>query len=490
MIAPQYGKVVIIEDKISEALPLMNILSNENIPFMYFDGTESNFPSELLVGIRMIFLDLRFDAITPSDEGKNVYSRISNIFGNLLSNENGPYILLVWSKHQDDYESELKDKLKSINIEPEFILFLDKAEYFDSQYDIEHKFREFTLKEINYKYGNDFGNEVLVDKLTYRLKEIGCFDQKKAKSNALKEIEKKLKEELQKADLMSLFILWENAVGKAKTETINQLYYNMPDNIKKENRLKGLLYYLAYNGLEKSFDIAKNKTRIYSAIKTLNELFYYFNIEESQTLAENPDLKKIRVEENLNFKRDSKSEKYNTWLLTKNTIDDNDSGRIYLDSKKTFKPHGLIDSKNYHEKYFCRYKSIEYILIDISADCNLAQLKDYTHNIVYGILIPEELFKKLIDKKRINGKYVIFNENTLRFKNKSNNSSPEYLIDFGAIETKYGVCRLIFNLNMASFCSKDELNRYNLLFSLRKSSVVHLQTELGKYIAKQGKSNF
>ena len=49
---------------------------------------------------------------------------------------------------------------------------------------------------------------------------------------------------------------------------------------------------------------------------------------------------------------------------------------------------------------------------------------------------------------------------------------------------------LFFNLNLAILCEIQKLNRLAALFSLRKSFVVHLQTELGKIISRKGIAKF
>ena len=57
---PLNGRVVIIDDKEKEALPLFNLLSKKRIPFNYYKGTNSaDFPSSPDNNkLRVLFLDL------------------------------------------------------------------------------------------------------------------------------------------------------------------------------------------------------------------------------------------------------------------------------------------------------------------------------------------------------------------------------------------------------------------------------------------------
>ena len=56
MILPNNGKAVIIDDQLSEAFPLMTLLSQEKVPFVYFqDEGGDDLPEEPLKNIRLIF---------------------------------------------------------------------------------------------------------------------------------------------------------------------------------------------------------------------------------------------------------------------------------------------------------------------------------------------------------------------------------------------------------------------------------------------------
>ena len=58
---PKNGSVVIIDDKIEEAFPLMNALAKRGVPYSYYDGKSKNYPEKTLDNVRIIFLDMHLD---------------------------------------------------------------------------------------------------------------------------------------------------------------------------------------------------------------------------------------------------------------------------------------------------------------------------------------------------------------------------------------------------------------------------------------------
>ena len=53
---PNSGRVVIIDDRREEIEPLIDVLSQRNIPLLYFDGAPASFPDKPMNGIRIIML--------------------------------------------------------------------------------------------------------------------------------------------------------------------------------------------------------------------------------------------------------------------------------------------------------------------------------------------------------------------------------------------------------------------------------------------------
>ena len=66
MLFPTCGKVVIVDDQVEEAKPLIKLLSKRGVPTLYFSGDCSDLPESPLMGVRLVFCDLKFSA--ASDE--------------------------------------------------------------------------------------------------------------------------------------------------------------------------------------------------------------------------------------------------------------------------------------------------------------------------------------------------------------------------------------------------------------------------------------
>ena len=151
---PNGGKVVIVDDRFQEILPLINILNKNAIPVIYYSGRASELPIKPLHGIRLFFLDLRFSTNTDT---KTIVSNACNILQTILGENNGPYLLIIWSSTGTDYKEELENALGDKPYRPEFVLCLSKADYFqikDSEVysvigDIEKILDEADVENIN-----------------------------------------------------------------------------------------------------------------------------------------------------------------------------------------------------------------------------------------------------------------------------------------------------------------------------------------------------
>ena len=86
------------------------------------------------MGIRLFFCDLKFNSASGD---RNITSNLVGILRKLISPKNGPYILLLWSAHEKEYIDSVREALALEAIYPEFVLPLNKSDYFqaDDSYD-------------------------------------------------------------------------------------------------------------------------------------------------------------------------------------------------------------------------------------------------------------------------------------------------------------------------------------------------------------------
>lgn len=108
-IIPINGRIAIVDDKIDQALPLMQVLSKNNIPYTFYDGSDSeSFPETPENDIRILFLDLNLLGGKLQKE-KEVKSSLINTLSHLLSPDNYPYVVILWSRQENEYKKVVEE---------------------------------------------------------------------------------------------------------------------------------------------------------------------------------------------------------------------------------------------------------------------------------------------------------------------------------------------------------------------------------------------
>jgi len=108
-IIPTNGRIAIVDDSFKQALPLMRILSKNNIPYTYYQGNRLEcLPDTPENDIRILFLDLNL-LEGRNQTPKDVRSILVSVLKRLLSPENYPYILVLWSRQEREYTDTIKD---------------------------------------------------------------------------------------------------------------------------------------------------------------------------------------------------------------------------------------------------------------------------------------------------------------------------------------------------------------------------------------------
>ena len=482
---PNNGKILIVDDNYNEALPLIKMLSKAETPYMYFSGSVDELPDKPFLGIRIVFFDLRY---TTSTGDRDVVGNAINLIRRLIDKANGPFILIVWSKHEVEYFQLLCDELIKNSIHPEFVLPLTKSDYFETETDLSEQFEEHTNEVLQRQLGEDIKNDAVVGELSLFLQGLGCFDKKNIKPDAITMIGERLKCELEKANLFALFVLWENTINCAKSNTVNEIYQQMPNSIPKDKLLAAMLYYMASYRLEKNTDESSTQVKFEAAIDTLNEMFYYFYRDETYRLSVD-QIPNLLITKDSLFENNVKPEKYNRWIMTTTPSLEIAPGNVYKDLSRIFVPHGLISGSDKafssnQDEFYALPNNI-FVFVEISADCDIAQKKRVVSKIIPGVLVFEDDLKRLISERK--------------FKDIVTNKAPEYIRTFEPFELEVvneksekelKIMRLIFNLNMATFRNLNEIKSEDLVICIRKSFVTNLQTELGKLISRQGIANF
>jgi hypothetical protein len=206
MVLPQNGRIVIVDDNINEAAPLMKVLSKLRVPFNYYSGVKaSDFPENPNENnLRILFLDLNIFELTT--DVKSVISSIHPILQAIIPDAPNPYLLIIWSKQPDVYRTALENHFAKflVNKTPAKIIFLHKGNYFD------------------YKDG--------------------CWH---PQENGIDKIETDLNLELNNISVLKNLICWENVVHTKAAETLSEFSSFYPIEAEWDKNMKSVIFRLA-----------------------------------------------------------------------------------------------------------------------------------------------------------------------------------------------------------------------------------------------------
>jgi len=246
MILPENGSVVIIDDRPEEALPIISVLSKNGIACTYFKGYKQNeLPAYPMYPVRLVILDLQlFDGV---NDAHTIATNLIQVLKKIISETNGPYLLLLWSKKENLYADTLKEAINKPEnkIVPAFIVSLPKLECLEQEKTVSND--DVVINEILEELDGAFAEDdlkiikaTLTDKL--QSKEDIIY---KAKENAINIIESKIKGELEKTGVFHLFIIWENLVKKSGVDTVYSISSAISMNDLWENNMKDIIKRMA-----------------------------------------------------------------------------------------------------------------------------------------------------------------------------------------------------------------------------------------------------
>ena len=145
MTLPINGRIAIIDDKIEQAIPLINALSKKRCSFSYYSGelkylpTEDSAPND----IRLLFLDINLiDNTSRSD--KELRGKLIPVLKRIISKDNYPYIIVYWSRHEKEHSELIKDIFEKELNDRRPILYMshNKLNYFDLDGNIAEDFEQ------------------------------------------------------------------------------------------------------------------------------------------------------------------------------------------------------------------------------------------------------------------------------------------------------------------------------------------------------------
>lgn len=269
---PETGSVVIIEDEIEEVRPLLNILAKKGVAVTYYTGEGKDFPLQSSQRVRIIFLDLQ---TARSTDGHTLATMHVRNLQRLLGPDNGPYVLIIWSKKLNTYSQALRDEIikPEHGVKPAFILELDKNKFFKSNPD--HVARGQFISDVVQDVTGRFSEDDLsaIRKAIEINYDLAMPKVSVPKKGALASIERELKIKLKEVGAFNLFILWENAVNRAASRTVNDFASLCEYNQFWEGNLKNVFRRMAVAQAGTNFQKLGAKDALCSAMRTLNSSY-------------------------------------------------------------------------------------------------------------------------------------------------------------------------------------------------------------------------
>lgn len=457
MFLPINGRVAIIDNEIGEVEPLFKIFSKNRIPYIFVKGDDMDYlpdENDESNDIRLVFLDLNLLGNRTPDS-KEVKSSLYPILKRVISKNNFPYSIILWSKQEHQYVEVLKELFEEglSDRRPITIESFIKSDFFDLEGNVTE----------------DSGKDIIEE----------------------------IKEILLKHQAYSTLVYWENKVHKSADNVLQTIFNAYEDEywVNKTNFIISKLgeAYLGFKNYKTSNYIEKTK----GSLQAFNNIFYdslesninlFSHIEEQEFLTFDDSLfDKKKVLDILNFK-----------LLASTTEIDLDytgtvSEDINVNSNKIFATL-LNDS---FDRYSTTPEIDEYINLNskkqnseldkisslkrkkireewnkiyvvVTPLCDKVQNKHRKIRAVKGFVINEE-YKKYIDNKS-EAIYI-----SPSFHCVKTNKSKIIVLNFRYFFTYPTDKKLL-----------ESLKHINPIFRLRSSVISEIQSKLARHVSRQG----
>jgi len=429
---PYNGRIIIVDDKIAEAQPLINILSKKRIPFNYYSGTNSDdFPVDPNENkIRILFLDLNIFELTQ--EAKQVISSIHPILESLIPDNPNPYLLVIWSKKPDVYKDALETHFATslVHKTPAKIVFLHKGKYFDYNEGEWHP-----------------------------------------QADCLERIENDLNNELDNISILRNLINWENIVHNESSNTTNEFssFYPIDDNWDKN--LKAIIYKLAKCVIgTDDIGLASNDQKLAKAFLNVNAFLFDKLESEIDNLQLGPVEGIPNRDEDANITSNIQAKINSTLHISKRPplITSFEQGNIYEipDTNNFINKiiwEKLFSPANPNKLNEIRQSNPSLIQLDITPVCDYSQDKKYIR-LIHGIIINPQFVKHF----------------------KSNFFYPCPLMEIANHEKCF-----VFDFRHIITVSKEFINQQKIppIMKLRREICTDIQSQLSNQINRPGISN-
>jgi len=251
MIFPENGRVVVLDDKIEQGLPLVKAFAKKGIACCYYSGVKKELPEKPFDDLRILALDLN---LTDTTDFRNTKATLISCIKQIVSTES-KYIALIWSVKDNEFtvgldalfDNELKD------IRPITRIILHKIDFFT-----------YTAQE-GYQPRKDF----------------------------LPRLNKRLTDGLKLNNIIALVIMWENLIHKSAGSIIRKFSGFVEKDGYFEDNLRHIFYKMAHAQLGKNLRKKKKSDVLKNGLQTFNDAF----IDEinSALSKENKNIERLNI---------------------------------------------------------------------------------------------------------------------------------------------------------------------------------------------------
>lgn len=397
----------------------MNALAVRGASYLYYDGKSKHYPKCPLDNVRIIFLDMHLDEVAGgTNSTKNIVSSLVAGIEAIVHKENGPYIIMVWSKHDSQHFVELKDTLlneNSVSCKPIAVLNMEKSLCFET-------INSDTTK-IEWRFKND-GFDILKKNLIQQLKKVDSFlilcNWENGIRNSAKQIVHSISALFDNKDIkwndnlrVCLARMAAAYAGQSLEMTnaniIQNAYYSMNSMVTDFN---GVETDKIVKSIECEVDLTQPSNSVEGTIivSTINngkeyilvhETKKYIVYEDKQAIWKNKDISKLLQGNNGNNQNDEIKQILHK-MYWENISSLNTLLNIRSYSLELKRPGNVYESSYELKKEICevhkidehRYDEIKGIELEVSPICDYAQDKRKRLRFLPGLEIPADLIEK------------------------------------------------------------------------------------------------
>lgn len=450
-VIPLNGRIAIVDNNVDQALPLMSVLSRHNIPYVFYKGDDVKFlPENPENDIRILFLDLNLISERIEKE-KDIRSVLYSVIKRIISPQNHPYVLILWSRQESEYSNVLEELFSNElkNCSPIIVANYIKSDFFPN-------------------FSQELDESVDDEKILIELKRI-----------------------LNTLPAYSYLMQWENHVHNSADSTIKNIFHDFCPQDGWHDNASYILDLFAHSYLDKHHGDASLEEKVKASLLFLNDV-NYDTLELAIVNNNIEDAVKLEYKECFKQTNNIHSRINGYILMSKSQIIINQPGCIFTgsdssvecvqcakeilnNSLKTEDIRAQIGEKFYSNPQEAK-KQYDFLMkerrntifqtllacgVVVTPACDYAQKKAKYDRIIMGIII-DSCYKDFIDTKS-EAIYV----------------SPSFYD---------GTRERIMVLNYRYFMTQElsKVNGATPLFRVRNSILAEIQSKLARHISRQG----